>query len=60
MGSVCSCENVATAGLKLGDVRFWELLAHGSRAEGTFWGGAAFSELFHKEFSAGGSDKMTQ
>lgn len=49
-------------GLKLGDEQFWawELLAHKSRAEGTFWGGAAISELFRRDFLAGDNHKVTQ
>lgn len=56
-----SCENVAVTGLKLGGEQFWvwELLAHRFRAEGTLWGGAAISELFHRDFS-GENHKVTQ
>lgn len=38
----------------------WELPAHGPRAEGTFRGRAATSELFHRDFAAGGNHKVTQ
>lgn len=62
MNSGCSCENVPTTGLKLGHEQFWawELLAHRSRAEGSFWGCGAISELFHRDFSAGDNHKVTQ
>lgn len=62
LDSGCSCENVAATRLKAGDGQFWvcELPAHGPRAEGTFRGGAAVSELFHRDFAAGGNPKVTQ